>query len=209
VKKGQVRPDLIELMDIAAISLAAAKIPLPAAMQARNVLAPDYRPRPAVYAARDRCDETVERIRSVRTEQYLYIRNYHPQRPHLQPNAYKDGKSIVQTLRSLHAAGKLDALTEKLLFSPTRPAEELYEWTKDRWQVSNLAGDPAHRATLEKLRGRLDQWMADVKDRGPEPEAMYDSDMAVYVGERTNKGKGETVTEKNIAVMKAWAREGK
>ena len=33
---------------------------------------------------------------------------------------------------------------EKLLFSPTRPPEELYEWTTDRWQVKNLAADPAH-----------------------------------------------------------------
>ena len=60
----------------------------------------------AVFAARDRCDETVERLRSVRTDRFLYIRNFHPQRPHLQPNAYKDGKTIVQTLRALHDAGR-------------------------------------------------------------------------------------------------------
>jgi hypothetical protein len=32
---------------------------------------------------------------------------------------------------------------------------------------------------------------------------MYDSDMAVYVG------KGDPVIEKNIQLMKQWAREGK
>lgn len=209
VAPGQVRTDLIELIDLAAISLAAAGIPRPATMQARNVLAPDYQPRSAVYAARDRCDETVERIRSVRTEQYLYIRNYHPQRPHLQPNAYKDGKSIVQTLRALHAAGTLDPVSANLLFRPTRPAEELYLWTTDRHQVNNLAGDPAHAAMLATARANLDRWLVDTKDKGPESEAMYDSDMAVYLGGRANKGKGETVTEKNIALMKQWAREGK
>lgn len=209
VPRGAVRNDLIELIDLTPISLAAAGIPLPAGLQAKNVLAPDYRPRDAVFAARDRCDETVERIRSVRTEQFLYIRNFHPQRPLLQPNAYKDGKSIVQTLRELNAAGKLDALQRELLFSPVRPAEELYAWTTDRWQVKNLAADPAHRATLEQMRGRLDRWMAETKDRGPESEAMYDSDMAVYVGGRNGKAKGETETEKNIALMKRWAREGK
>jgi hypothetical protein len=51
--------------------------------------------------------------------------------------------------------------------------------------------------------------MVETKDRGPESDAMYDSDMAVYLGERTNKGKGENVTEKNILVMKQWAKEGK
>lgn len=64
-------------------------------MQGHNVFAKDYRTRGPVFAARDRCDETVERIRSVRTDRFLYIRNFHPQRPHLQPNAYNDGKSIV------------------------------------------------------------------------------------------------------------------
>lgn len=209
VEKGKVRNDLVELIDIAPLSLAAAGIQIPSHMQAKNILAQDYRPRYAVFAARDRCDETVERIRSVRSERYLYIRNYYPQRPHLQPNAYKDGKSIVQTLRTLHEAGKLDPLQEKLLFSPMRPAEELYEWTTDRYQVKNLAGDPAHKGMLEKARVTLDRWIVETKDRGPESEKMYDSDMAVYVGGRANKGKGETVTEKNIAVMKQWAREGK
>ena len=45
-------------------------------MQGRNVFAAGLpAPREAVFAARDRCDETVERIRSVRTDRFLYIRN--------------------------------------------------------------------------------------------------------------------------------------
>jgi len=89
----------------------------------------------------------------------------------------------VQTLRELHDAGKLDALTAKLLFSPTRPAEELYEWTLDRWQVRNLAADSAHLHTLESLRAQLERWMIETNDHGPESERMYDSDMAVYLEE--------------------------
>lgn len=209
IAKGKVRDDLVQQIDLAAISLAAAGAPLPPAMQGRDVFAKDYQPRDAVFAARDRCDETVERIRSVRTDRFLYIRNFHPQRPHLQPNAYKDGKTIVQTLRSLHDAGKLDALTEQILFSPTRAPEELYEWTTDRWQVKNLASDPAHKSTLETLRARLDRWIVDTKDHGAESEKMYDSDMAVYLGGRSGKEKGDSATEKNIALMKKWAAEGK
>jgi arylsulfatase A-like enzyme len=203
IAKGKVRDDLIEHIDMAAISLAAAGIPIPKTMQGKDVFVKDYRPRDTVFAARDRCDETVERIRSVRTDRFLYIRNFHPQRPHLQPNAYKDGKSIVQTLRALHETKKLDPLSEKLLFSPTRPAEELYEWTTDRWQVTNLAGDPKHQKTLETLRARLDRWIVETGDRGPESDAMYDSDMKEYLG------KGNPTVEKNIAVMKKWAAEGK
>lgn len=211
IPKNQTRDDLVELIDLAPLSLAAAGLPVPAVMQGKNLFAANYTPRDYAFAARDRCDETVERLRSVRDARFLYIRNFYPLRPHLQPNAYKDGKSIVQALRALHAAKTLDPLAERLLFSPTRPPEELYEWTTDRWQVKNLAADPAHRATLEKLRARLDRWIVETKDQGPESAAMYDSDMKVYVGEGGRKGKeaGESVTENNIALMKAWAKQGK
>ena len=139
----------------------------------------------------------------MRTDRFLYIRNFYPQRPHLQPNAYKDGKSILKTLRALHEGGRLDSLSERLLFAPTRPPEELYAWTEDRYQTNNLAADPAHRATLEALRKRLDSWMAETRDGGPESDARYDSDMAVYLG------RGNPAVEKNIALMKQWAKEGK
>ncbi len=200
IAQGEVRSDLIEHIDMAAISLAAAGIKIPARMQGRNVFAKDYKPRTAVFAARDRCDETVERLRSVRTDRFLYIRNFYPKRPHLQPNAYKDGKSIVQTLRSLHDRGQLSPLTDSLLFSSTRPAEELYEWTTDMWQVTSLAEDASHQETLQQLRVQLDQWMIDTNDHGAESDAMYDSDMAVYVG------KGNPDVEKNIAIMRQWAK---
>ncbi len=203
VPRGAVRNDLIEHIDMAAVSLAAAGLAIPATMQARDVFAADYQPRDAVFAARDRCDETVERIRSVRTDRFLYIRNFHPARPHLQPNAYKDGKSIVQTLRLLHEQGALEPLSEELLFRPTRPPEELYEWTQDRWQVQNLATDAGFQQELESLRGRLDEWIIETQDHGPESVTMYDSDMAVYVG------KGNPNVEQNIARMKQWAAEGK
>lgn len=203
VEAGAIREDLVEHIDLAATSLRVAGIGLPASMQGEDLLGEGYQPKDAVFAARDRCDETVERIRSVRTDRYLYIRNYHPERPHFQPNAYKDGKSIVKTLRGLHESKELSALSERLLFSPTRPAEELYAWREDPWQLTNLAGDPRYRSELEQHRSRLDRWVTETGDRGAESEAMYDSDMQVYVG------KGNPVVEKNIRLMKQWRAEGK
>ena len=207
VARGQVRADLIEHIDLAATSLALAGIDVPKWMQGRNVLASDYAKRAAVFAARDRCDETVERLRSVRTDRFKYVRNYYPQRPHLQPNRYKDNKAIVGRLRELHAAGKLDALQEKLLFAPTRPEEELYDVQADPFEVRNLAGDPAYQKTLAEMRARLARWEEETNDRGrqPESEKMYDSDMAVYL--KSDGGSGPL--RRNIALMKKWAAEGK
>lgn len=203
IPRGAVRSDLIEHIDMAATSLARAGIEIPKSMQGRDIFAGDYRPRDAVFAARDRCDETVDRIRSVRTERFKYIRNFHPQRPHLQPNAYKDAKATIRRLRELHAEGKLNELQERILFAPTRPAEELYDVVADPFETNNLATDPRCRQTLETLRNRLDIWIRDTGDRGPESESMYDSDMAVYTA------KPNRVVEENILLNKQWAREGK
>jgi arylsulfatase A-like enzyme len=203
IARGKVREDLVEHIDLAAFSLSAAGIALPQGMRAKDLFGAAYQPRDSVFAARDRCDETTEKIRSLRTSQYLYIRNYHPQRPHLQPNAYKDGKAIVQRLRALHAQGALSPISEALLFAATRPAEELYDWKADPMQLRNLAEDPAHRATLESLRGKLDLVLEATRDPAPESEAQYDSDMKEYVR------KGNPEVEANIAQMKRWAAEGR
>ncbi len=209
IGKGVVRDDLIEHIDLAATSLALAGIEIPNWMQGRDVLAKDYARRDAVFAARDRCDETMEHLRCVRTAGYKYVRNYLNERPHLQPCAYKDAKAVVQKLRELHAAKKLDDLTEKLLFADTRPAEELYDLTADPHEVHNLAADPKHKATLEAMRKRLAEWEEKTDDKGrkPEPLAMYDSDMAVYLkgmtGPKADELKG------NIDLNKRWAKEGK
>lgn len=209
VPAGVVRDDLIEHIDLAATSLALAGIPVPAWMQGRNVLAADYIPREAVFAARDRCDETIDRIRSVRTQNFKYIRNYLPERPLLQPNAYKDSKAILQRLRELHAAGQLDELSTRLLFAERRPDEELYDLTADPYETHNLAHDPRYRAVLEDLRQRLAAWEEQTGDRGrhPEPWAMYDSDMAVYMGQGNGQKNRQLLD--NIELNKRWLGQGR
>jgi arylsulfatase A-like enzyme len=213
IKAGAVRDDLVNQIDLPAITLAAIGQTVPAWMQGKDVLAAKYEARTAVFAARDRCDETVERIRSMRTPDFLYIRNYHPQRPHLQPNAYKDGKPTVQRLRELHEKKQLPELSEQLLFSDTRPTDELYDTRTDPWQIKNLASDPAHADTLKQMQSGLDQWIKDSGDKGPETEAMYDSDMAVYLSGKWNAKARKTAkpnpTEANVVLMKQWAKEGK
>jgi hypothetical protein len=156
-----------------------------------------------VFAARDRCDETVDRIRSVRTPDWLYIRNYHPLRPMLQPNAYKDAKPTLVALRTLLGAGQLEPSTEQLLFSPTRPPEELYRWREDQWQLDNVATNPDHADTLADLRVRLDRWMAETGDPGSETAATYESEMTAH------PGRSKPAVQANIATMRRWAAEGK
>ncbi len=204
IDRGLIREDLVEHIDMTATSLALAGIEIPLWMQGRDVLAKDYLPREAVFAARDRCDETAEGIRAVRTERYKYIRNFYPDRPMLQPNRYKDNKLILIALRTLNETGKLSDLQKELLFHPMRPHEELYDLKIDPFELKNLAADSGHHDTLLKLRATLDGWMEETGDMGrlPESDAMYDSDMAVYINRVEN-----AEIQRNIALMKKWAKE--
>ena len=111
-----------------------------------------------VFGARDRCDETVFRFRTVRDDRYRYIRNFTPNRPFLQPNEYKEQSYPVwNLLKELDAQGKLTPV-QKVLTAPTMPPEELYDLSPTRTRSHNLAAssEPAHRAALERLRGVLE-----------------------------------------------------
>ena len=202
------RSDLVEHIDIAALSLAAAGIAVPAAMQGQNILSPDYQPKQAVYAARDRCGEAADRIRSVRTENYLYIRNYYPQRPHLMPSNYKDSKLIIKRLRELHEQDALNSLSKRLLFAPTRPAEEFYFYGHDRWQTENLADDPDHADALAWHRLDLDKWIQATGDPGPETPEVYELETEAQIKSTKNKASREAY-RKNAELYKRWTREGK
>jgi arylsulfatase A-like enzyme len=212
IEAGSTRTDVVEHIDISAISLAAAGIRIPEHMQARNILANDYSPRKAVFSARDRCDETVDHIRSVRTESFKYIRNFLPERPYLQPCRYKDAKSILIALRDWNAKNKLNS-TQKLIFRETRPTEELYDLTRDPHEIKNLAVIPEYADKLKEMRRRLNRWMRRTNDQGqiPETTEMYDSDMEVYLQKNRNNPDSTQlrILEKNIAQMKQWASEGK
>lgn len=214
LKAGTVRRDMVEHIDLAATSLGLAGLKIPKWMQGRDFFAKDYKKRRYIVSARDRCDETVERIRCVRTDRYKYIRNFYPKRPHLQPCAYKDKKEILVALRRLHKEGKLNSI-QMLLFAGERPVEELYDLQRDPWELHNLAGQDDQQKVLKRCRRMLAKWIEETGDRGekPEPEAMYDSDMKVYVDGIRKRG-GEWIAhaqriEANIALMKKWAAEGK
>lgn len=206
IRSGQVRDDLVEHIDLAATSLALAGIAKPGRMNSQNILGVDYKPREAVFAARDRADETVDWIRSVRTSRWKYIRNGFPSRPYLQPNNYKDSKAIVQAMREWHAAGKLNA-AQALIMAQTRPLEELYDLENDPEELHNLSQDAAHSQTLSDLRSKLVGWQKLAGDhRGVESPEVYDAEAGA---DHLEGGKGNRTPQyhKNLELMKRWYTE--
>ena len=209
--QGKVRDEFIAHIDLGATSLQLAGIPIPESMQGRPLFGPDAEPRDYVVSARDRCDETVDRIRSIRKGDFKYIRNFYPQRPYLQPCAYKDAKPFMPILRELYAAGKLNE-AQSLQLAEIRPEEELYDLNQDPWEINNLAEDPAYKDELSDFRALLGRWVMDTDDKGRYPESLelYDSDMTPYLKTlKSRKPESAAKVEANIELMKTLRMEGK
>lgn len=170
-RAGAVSEELVTALDLAATTIAIGGGKKPALMHGRVLFGAQREPEPKfVFGARDRCDETVDRIRTVRSRQYRYIRNYYPERAFLQTNRYKEhGYPTMWVLRELHTAGKLRPEQARLM-APARPAEELYDLAADLHEVKNLAESPAHTAVLREMRAALDEWIAATDDQGRFPE---------------------------------------
>ncbi|MBN1844826.1 MAG: sulfatase-like hydrolase/transferase, partial [Sedimentisphaerales bacterium] len=180
---GQVRDDLVSGIDIAATVLAAAGIKPPAYMQGRVFWGPTARPRQYLFAARDRCDETVDVIRCVHDQRYSYLRNFLPQRPWMAANQYKDSSYPVRDLlRRLQDEGKLSPAQRRFL-APTKPAEELYDLHADPNELVNLADSPDHREVLQRLRAALKKWILAIQDQGLIPEPILEDARLQYGNE--------------------------
>ena len=162
--------EIVNWVDFAPTILALAEAPIPQQYQGRaflgHVTTP---PRAFAFAGRDRMDCAFDRVRAVRDDRYLYIRNFWPQLPYAQRLRYMEHQLTTQVARELNAQGKLED-AERQWFSPTKPPEELYDCEADPQNVHNLADDPAHADNLARLRQALNEHIEHVKDLGAVPE---------------------------------------
>ena len=179
-KPGAVDNRLLDAIDLTATTLAIAGVRKPAKMEGRVFLGESAEPeRQYSFGARDRCDETVFRFRSVRDARYRFIRNFTPDRPFLSRNDYKERSYPVWNLiKQLHAEGKLTPVQE-VLAAPTMPAEELYDLDQDPYEINNLADSKQHQKVLTRLRATLQKWIDETNDQG---RIMEPADVAARKG---------------------------
>lgn len=158
---------LISGIDLPATSLELAGIDHGLVMQGRPFLGDaDAGPRKYVFGARDRAGEAMDRIRSVRDDRYLYIRNFMPERPYSQKSDYKElYYPISRLMFRLHRDGKLGPIPS-LFMAETRPQEELYDTKADPHNINNLAEDPAYTERLASMRSVLKSWIIETNDQG-------------------------------------------
>lgn len=179
VKPGERVQDVVSTVDLAATSLSLAGIPVPDYMDGVVFLGPASEKREYVAASRDRGDETFDRIRAIRTEDYKYVRNFYPELPYTQYNHYKftttELYGNLNVMMEMHEQGALNPVQDQF-FQPFKPEEELYDVRADPWEVNNLAQNPAYAQKLGEMRGYLAEWIeyknpvTGWRDKGAIPE---------------------------------------
>jgi arylsulfatase len=165
---SSVTDSLVSAIDIAPTILELAKVTPPSSMQgvgfAKLFKDPKKQIRNYAFAEHNWHDQAAHE-RMVRWKNYVYIRNAHPKldnfvAAHRNNLSYKD-------MFSLKEQGKLTEDQADIFLCP-RPAEALFDVTKDYHQLNNLVGNPKHTKTLAHLRQIMDQWQIQTGDTVPD-----------------------------------------
>ncbi len=120
-----------------------------------------------VFAGRDRMDAVPDYVRAVRDQRFKYIRNYQADLPYFRPLVFRDMFPVMQSLWQGKSAGTLTE-DQRFYFAAPRPREELYDTARDPQEVVNLANQPGHAQTLQRLRDAMDTWITRVGDKSSE-----------------------------------------
>src|SRR5262245_52023049 len=190
LRPGSVDERIISLIDLTATTLAIAGVRQPPLMQGRPFLGADAAaPRQYAFAARDRIDETIQRIRSVHDARFHYIRTYTAGPTFASLNRYKEKCFLILPLmRQLHAEGQLTG-PPAVLMALRGPCEEFFDLRTDSHEIHNLVDstDADCREALTRMRAALDVWIAETGDRGQWPErpevvAPFEKEMHDWFG---------------------------
>jgi arylsulfatase A-like enzyme len=196
IPADRVITDFVSLTDLAPTFLEAAGVPMPKEMTGRSLLptllsgkgGQVEKDRDRVFFGRERHDTFRKEnghpvgypMRAVRTRQFLFIRNFKPDR-------FPSGDSVSTNQDNDRGPAKTFVVSHKTdpAVAPAysrayekRPAEELYDLLKDPGQTTNVAGEDAYAQRRSELRAELGRWMIRMNDPrrpgSPNPD-VFDS----------------------------------
>ncbi|NAS11022.1 sulfatase family protein [Poritiphilus flavus] len=172
---------MVNLIDLAPTFLEAAGLEIPDEISGRSLLSEmagktSSKQRDTVFLERERHANVRKGnqsypCRAVRTKDYLYIRNFEPDRwPAGDPETFQsvgqfgdiDNSISKFLIMRAGASGKGDYYN--LAFGK-RPGEELYILSEDPYNLRNMAAKPEYEAIVKKLRSSLVHWMRTTADR--------------------------------------------
>jgi arylsulfatase A-like enzyme len=198
VKVGRKVDEVVSHTDFAPTFLEAAGIKPPPEMTGRSMM--DILKGPAtrdfIVTERERHVDcrTGDRsypARAIRTKGFVYIRNFEPDLwpagdPKMWVGVGDFGDIDTGPSKTLILSRRDDPKIKPFfdLATAKRPAEELYDPSKDPWELHNVADDPHYAQTKKKLRDKLDAWMKKTAD--PRATNPHDDrwDKYYYAGTR-------------------------
>lgn len=174
-KKGRTNR-LISFVDLAPTMLSLADVKAPKYMEGKAFLGKyNSVERNYVYGSSDRFDEFTDRIRSVRDEQFLYLKNFHPEFTKYKDVRYRKNIPMMPTFLDLRNTNKLN--TEQQIWFQNKTSEELYDCKNDPHNLVNLAEKEEYQLILKRMRIALIDFQKDKNDFGAIPESRLIEDM--------------------------------
>ncbi|MEP4095823.1 sulfatase [Reichenbachiella sp.] len=176
--KQQYISDPVSFVDFAPTVLSLANVEIPDHLQGQAFLGnqKSNNPRKYIYGSGDRFDEHADRIRSVISNDFVYVRNYHPDLPAYKDVKYRRNMKMTNELLDLHAAGKLSD-KEAYWFRQTKTKEEFYLRASDPYSLQNIIEEPKYKKEIGAHRRALKQWQNKIDDLGAKPEKKHFEDM--------------------------------
>lgn len=168
-RPGSRRAEPVSTLTIPATLLDLAGVPAPAQLSEQSLAADGRVDAPTLaFSGRERMDERISLVRSVRSRRFRYLRNYTPHRPVIQHQAFAWNAAGYRSWEHEHLAGTLAPEQER--WWQAADVVELYEIDSDPDELVNLAGRPEFVEIERDLRTALRDHILEVNDNGFLPE---------------------------------------
>ena len=166
--------DPISFVDLAPTMLSIAGIEIPDYIQGRAFMGDKKNPVPReyIFGSGDRFDETYDRVRSVISKDFVYVRNYHKDRPAYKDVLYRKNIDMTNEMLKLYNDNKLNA-DQKYWYRQSKTKEEFYVRSTDPFSLRNIIDNPGYTNEIKKHRLALKKWQKEIEDIGALPEKKH------------------------------------
>ena len=153
-------------------------------------------PRDYIMGTSDRFDEVTDRMRAIRTKDYLYIFNFFPEKPRYKDISYREQIPMMPKMLEMQKNGQLDSI-QNIWFS-TKGNEEFYNVNNDPYNIYDLSKDQTISEELDAHRNILQQNLFALNDSGQIPENRLINLMWPEMIQPTTKKPSIEIKEDNL-----------
>jgi len=165
-EKNKVVKELVSLIDLGPTMLKFAGLKIPDYMHGTDILSEIKRE--YIFASRSRNGDAIDKIRSVRSENYLFIKNFMPEKPWMQLSSYKKrAYPVYSLLKAMHESNKLTP-EQSVYMADTKPEYELYLLAEDPFQLNNIA--EFNSEIVINFNNVLKEWQKETTDNFDDPD---------------------------------------